>query len=255
MSPRPTQLAATVVLAGLIVGISLNTAPAQPPQVQPLPAVGAAAQPGQADGPEVLARGQVHEAYAATAEQAIAGEVVAQAPPEPIEELPPDQKPEGDNVVWIPGYWDWDDERADYIWISGFWRVPPPGRVWVPGSWHPVRGGHQWVSGFWQPVVVHQQGVMPAVQQEIEYLPQPPVSIENGPVVPSPGVDYVYVPGSWVYRGRYVWRPGVWITHRPGWVWVPARYSWSPVGFVFVDGYAEGNQGPFTLDVDVTAAP
>ncbi len=37
----------------------------------------------------------------------------------------PDQKPEGTNVQWIPGYWSWDDERKDYLWVSGFKRDVP----------------------------------------------------------------------------------------------------------------------------------
>ena len=36
---------------------------------------------------------------------------------------------------WIPGYWAWDDERADFLWVSGIWRALPPGRQWVPGYW------------------------------------------------------------------------------------------------------------------------
>ena len=108
-------------------------------------------QPAQGDGIDVLAKGPVHEAFAATAEGPTASPVVAKQPPDPIEELPPDQKPEGDNVQWLPGYWSWDEENTRFIWISGFWRQPPPGRVWVPGSWREARGGFQWVSGFWQP--------------------------------------------------------------------------------------------------------
>src|SRR5262245_44961727 len=80
-------------------------------------------------GVEVQARGQVHEAYAeAGAATAEPGVVVTKEPPEPIEEQPPEEKPEGDNVVWIPGYWAWDEEGEDFLWISGFWRVVPPGR-------------------------------------------------------------------------------------------------------------------------------
>ena len=97
------------------------------------------AQPGQADveeGVQVLTRGPVHEAFAETVtfdpEQGI---VVPTAPPAAIEELPPDQKPEGANVAWIPGYWGWDDERSDFLWVSGIWRALPPGRQWVPGYW------------------------------------------------------------------------------------------------------------------------
>lgn len=230
------RLPAALVLFAATLVVALPSAPAQftpgvaQPDAQPPP-------PAADDGPEVLARGPVHEAYAATAEQPAAGEVVPQAPPEPVEELPPDQKPEGENVQWIPGYWDWDEERTDFIWVSGFWRVPPPGRVWVPGSWRETAGGWQWTQGFWQPVAPPAQPNAPAVAQEIEYLPQPPAPIEVGPVVPAPGPNFVYVPGSWVWRTRYVWRPGFWIGHRPGWIWTPACYRWTPVGYVFVDGF------------------
>ena len=103
--------------------------------------------------------------------------IAPKMPPDPVEELPPDQKPEGDNVQWIPGYWHWDEDRTDFIWISGFWRVPPPGRVWVPGSWRESAAGWQWVSGFWQDTAPVQPG-QPAVQPDIEYLPQPPMTLE-----------------------------------------------------------------------------
>jgi hypothetical protein len=201
-----------------------------PPNAQP-------AQPGQPDpnDPEVLARGPVHEAFAATAEPPAASPLVPQRPPEPIEELPPEEKPDGDDVQWIPGYWHWDDDADRFIWISGFWRVPPPGRVWVAGSWREAAGGWQWAPGFWQEAAVPQPQQM--VQPEIQYLPQPPAPIEVGPSVPAPTGTSFYVPGSWVWRGRFVWRPGFWIEHRPGWVWVPAHFRWSPVGYVFVDGY------------------
>src|SRR5262245_60057927 len=139
--------------AGLVCGLALAlaltpaSAPGQlPPQGQPPAAPGV----DQNTGQEVLARGPVHEAYASTVETPAATPVVQQQPPEAIEELPPDEKPAGDNVQWIPGYWQWDEERTDFIWISGFWRAPPPNRVWVPGSWRQVQGGFQWVSGFWQ---------------------------------------------------------------------------------------------------------
>ena len=119
-------------------------------------------------GVEVQTRGPVHEAFASTVEMPKPGEIAPKAPPELIEELPPDQKPEGDNVQWIPGYWDWDAERTDFIWISGFWRVPPPNHVWVPGSWNRVTTGFQWTSGFWHLTQPNQP------QPELEYLPTPP---------------------------------------------------------------------------------
>ena len=55
--------------------------------------------------------------------------------------MPPDQKPAGQNIQWIPGYWGWDVSRNDYLWVSGIWREPPPNSQWVPGYWHQVDGG------------------------------------------------------------------------------------------------------------------
>src|SRR4051794_23835733 len=95
-----------------------------------------------ADDVEVLARGPVHEAYAEPSErEPKATPVIPKEPPKPIEELPPDQKPEGDNVQWMPGYWQWDDDKQDFLWVSGFWRGPPPERTWGPGGWRGGAGG------------------------------------------------------------------------------------------------------------------
>lgn len=189
----------------------------------------AAQDPMPAGEPEVQARGPVHEAFAApvgvTPEPTA---VVGKAPPNPIEELPAEQKPDGDNMQWIPGYWGWDADRNDYMWVSGFWRAAPPGRTWVPGHWNEVTGGWQWVPGIWQGAAV----------QEVSYLPAPPPPVQAAPSVPAPNPDDVFVPGHWVWRGdRYAWHPGYWVTYRPGWVWVPASYTWTPAGYVYVEGY------------------
>src|SRR5438045_2246772 len=81
-----------------------------------LPLRGPAAQ--EADlpqGVEVLTRGVVHEAFASPGQGRLKQPVaVAQEPPAPIEELPPEEKPDGDNVIWIPGYWAWDREAEQY---------------------------------------------------------------------------------------------------------------------------------------------
>lgn len=178
---------------------------------------------------DVLARGPVHEAFAQPQEgQALEGPVAPKEPPPPIEELPPEQKPEGDNVQWIPGYWQWDEEAGKFAWVSGTWRVMPPGRQWVPGHYAKTESGFQWVPGFWGNANVSEQQV----------LPTPPASVESGPSMPAPEADSVYVPGVWVYRDtRFLWRPGYYTGFRPGWVWVPAHYVWTPAGCVFVDGY------------------
>ncbi|MCS7021246.1 MAG: hypothetical protein NZU63_05400 [Gemmataceae bacterium] len=188
------------------------------------------------EGLEVRAKGPVHEAYATPAVDSRPTPIVPVQPPEPIEELPPEQRPEGDNVVWIPGYWHWDEEERQYVWVSGFWRVVPPGQVWVPGWWRAVEGGWQWVPGFWQSLPANEAGGGPA-PADIQYLPEPPADIEVGPSIPAPTATSFYVPGCWVWRGRYVWRPGFWWEFRPGWVWVPAHYRWTPLGWVFVPGF------------------
>src|SRR5262245_7388125 len=63
-------------------------------------------------GSDVLTRGPVHEAFAkpvTTDPQAPL--VISKQPPEPLQELPPAEKPAGANIVWVPGYWAWDDDR------------------------------------------------------------------------------------------------------------------------------------------------
>ena len=193
----------------------------------------ASAQPATEE--EVLTRGPVHEAFAEVIQLTpLAGIVITREPPAAIEETPPDERPAGDNVIWIPGYWAWDDDRNDFIWISGVWRIPPPDRTWVPGYWNQVQEGWQWISGFWAP----------AQMQDIDYLPPVPTSLDTGPNSPLPGNDYLWSagcwqwrPGGWLSRARYVWGPGSWRQVRPGWVWVPAHYVWTCNGCVFVDGY------------------
>ena len=181
------------------------------------------------EGVEVLTHGPIHEAFAETVEfDSQEGMLVQKAPPEPIEELPPDQIPEGENVEWIPGYWAWDDDMNDYIWVSGVWRVPPPGREWVPGYWVKALEGFQWVSGYWGKAGVG----------ETEYLPEPPETVESGPNAYAPSPDYGWIPGCWIWsRGHYVWRPGYWARMQPDWVWVPAHYEWTPRGYIFVGSY------------------
>ncbi len=180
-------------------------------------------------GMQILTRGPVHEAFAETVTfNPEPGIVVSQAPPDIIEELPPDQRPDGANVSWIPGYWAWDDERNNYLWVSGIWRDLPPGRQWTPGYWGQSGQSFQWTSGYWAD----------AAETETEYLPQPPVSLEVGPNIAAPATNLGWVPGSWIWQsGRYAWRPGYWAAGRPDWDWVPAHYTWAPRGYVFSDGY------------------
>ena len=53
-----------------------------------------------------MTRGPVHEAFAApVVHDPKAAPTIDKEPPAPINELPPDQKPAGQNVQWISGYW------------------------------------------------------------------------------------------------------------------------------------------------------
>jgi hypothetical protein len=182
------------------------------------------------EGIEVQTRGPVHEAFAQpVARDPEPTRVIEKQPPEPVPELPPDLKPEGEESVWIPGYWAWEDDREDFLWVSGTWRVPPPDRTWVPGYWAELDGGWQWVPGYWAAEV--------QVEAEAVLYPEPPDPIEEA--IPPPQEEGVsWVPGHWVYRTtRYWWTPGYYMHHRPGWVWVNPCYYWTPGGYVYTAGY------------------
>jgi hypothetical protein len=192
---------------------------------------GTVAAPADADnsGVEVLTRGPIHEAFAMPVNsERTTGIIIPRQPPDPVEEVPPEARPEGDNVTWISGYWSWDDDRKDFVWVSGVWRVPPPNFRWIPGYWQQATGGWQWISGFW----------MPAAAQEVEYLPeQPPQTLDQGPTGPAPGDNYFWTPGCWRWRTRYVWSPGFWAVCQPQWIWAPAAYYWTPRGWIYCDGH------------------
>ncbi|HLN29975.1 MAG TPA: YXWGXW repeat-containing protein [Gemmataceae bacterium] len=217
------RVAIVLAFLGLGSGFEISTGYGQPPPD--------AAPVAQADGTEVLASGPIHEAYAEPVDtKPQPTSVVPKQPPDSIQEIPPDQKPAGENVQWIPGYWSWDIDRNDFIWVSGVWRVPPPDQQWMPGYWNQVNGGWQWVPGFWNT----------GQQDQVQYLPPPPEALQAAASTPAPDPNSVFVPGTWVYvvrDSRYAWRPGYWVDYRPGWVWIPAHYYWTPVGYVFVDGH------------------
>ncbi len=181
------------------------------------------------EGVEVLTRGPVHEAFAEPIEaDPQAGVAITEPPPESIEEIPPELKPEGQNVAWIPGYWAWDDDRDDFLWVSGIWRNVPPGRRWVPGYWNRTDEGWVWVSGLWAPVEV----------EELVYREPPPEMLEVGPSSPLPSDEHFWVPGCWVWhQAGYRWRPGFWSHYQADWVWIPAHWVWTPRGCLFVPGY------------------
>lgn len=241
----------TVLLAFLFIAASWAVAEESADQ-------GAAAGPPPVPkGVEVLARGPVHEAFATPTSEPTPTKAVPKAPPKALDELPPDQKPEGD-TTWIGGYWAWDDERNDFLWVSGIWRTAPPGKRWVAGYWRDERGQWQWVPGFWTGTAPQQAQAPAEGKQDVTYLPQPPAPPEVAAPGQSPSADTFYVPGHWVWRGNvYAWQAGYWARVQPGYVWVPSHYRWTPGGYIFVAGYwdfAVARRGVLYAPVVVDAA-
>ncbi len=182
------------------------------------------------DDVEVMLRGPVHEAFAEQINaDPVPGLVIPSTPPEPVEELAPDVRPEGRDVEWISGYWAWDEDRNDFMWVSGIWREVPQGFRWLPGYWTEVEAGYQWVSGTW----------VSTQTAEITYLEtSPPASLEQGPVGVGPTTEHIWIPGCWTWQTtRYLWRPGYWSAGYSNWIWVPARYHWTPRGHFYCNGY------------------
>jgi hypothetical protein len=239
MNPLNSRtLAALIFFLGSALGAAAQEPTFRPPsgpgdfgEPPPVPRedVTTPADPAASPDVEVQARGPVHEAFARPSEVSPRpGPVIAKKPPQPVPEIPPEQKPEGQDVVWIPGYWAWDLDRKDFLWVSGVWRVPPPGRKWVPGAWQEVDGGWQWTAGFWAPTAA----------DSLPYVPEPPTSLDTGPSAPAPNDDSFYIPGMWLYQNDdWVWRPGFWSGCQDNWIWTPSCYYWTPSGYVGVNGY------------------
>ena len=208
-----TTMMMLALAAGRLYGADTDQPPPTPDQEQP----------------EVLTSGPVHEAFAEPVNlEAQEGLVAPEEPPAKIQEVPPGNRPQGDQFVWVPGYWAWDADRHGYIWVSACWRAAPPQMSWVPGYWARVPEGWQWVPGFWTP----------AGTQKVDYLPVPP-AIENvEPLGPPPSPDDIWAPPCrYWYEGQYILRPGYWVHGQPGWIWVPSHYVWTPRGYVFAGGH------------------
>ena len=227
----------TAALAGAQPPLPLLPPPEKPAPIpvprpagseEPLPEPRAVVEPEP--GVKVLDKGPIHEAFAQPgADVRGNGMTAPKAPPAPIPELPPEAKPDGDRVQWVPGYWQWDADRNDFIWVSGLWRNAPPGRSWSAGQWKEVGGQWTYLPGSWRPVDVNSWRID---------LPKPPASVENGPNGPSPEPDGLWIPGAWVFRDeKYVWRPGYWAAPNGDRMWVPGQYLATPHGYQYIPGY------------------
>lgn len=181
-------------------------------------------------GVKVAEKGPIHEAYAQPGAEVRGKDITApKAPPPAINEIPPDSKPEGTNVKWIPGYWQWDQDKNDFIWVSGFYRNVPPNRAWEPGKWIEKDGKNIYTPGFWRPTDSNSWRVD---------LPEPPKSIESGPSTPNDNPNAMWVPGGWEYRdNQFVWRAGYWAAPYRNLMWQPSQYVFNGSGYNCVPGY------------------
>ena len=181
---------------------------APPPDPTPVGRVpgGQIAQGAEADasGGQVLTRGPIHEAFAApVVHDPRPAPVIPKQPPDPIQEMPPDQKPAGQNVQWIPGYWSWDRlaqrlplgqrhlARAAAEQPVGP-RLLAPGRRGIPVGLRHVDAGSAGPS--------RGQGQAPGAGQP-SYLPPPPRASKRARPRRSPAPTSPGRPGYWSWQG------------------------------------------------------
>ena len=80
------------------------------------------------------------------------------APPElPVYEQPICPEP---NLMWMPGYWAYDQDQGDYYWVPGAWvEAPYDGALWTPDYWDWYGGRYRFHRGYWGRHVGYYGGV------------------------------------------------------------------------------------------------
>ncbi len=191
--------------------------------------------------PVPIENGPVHEAIATIINANLILEAISTAPPKNIIERIPAQ--EISNANWISGYWAWSRRLNDYVWVSGVWRVAPPGQQWIDGYWEKFEDGWVWINGFWSSKPLDQ----------INFIKQALPTTPAETIMAAPGEDYFCVPGYWSYEPQdksFVWVGGGWQPFNPDWVLVPAHYVWRHDGYIFIEAFwdwpLEQRGQPFT---------
>ena len=174
-----------------------------------------------------MASGPVHEAFLSPRRD-VAPPLVPKAPPAAVVERPAAAAP-SPGARWIDGYWEWAPDSGGFVWVTGTWRVPPPGRTWIAGGWRRDGDGWRRDPGFWSDRPVDQI----VFREDGPPDHRPP----DDPGAP-PRPNCFFIPGQFVLDGdRVEWREGFWTDARPGWAWVPAGWVRRPRGWLFQDGY------------------
>ena len=125
-----------------------------------------------------------------------------QQPPRPIAERPSGPRPDR-GATWVPGYWDWDSARAEFVWIGGVWQVPPPGLDVGHRPLEARPGRLVSCPGFWSRR--RDNGAIPTTystaNQPAWRSTGPPAGHPDDNPAAAPGPDYFYVPGHYARRG------------------------------------------------------
>jgi hypothetical protein len=160
-------------------------------------------------------------------------------PPGPIAERPSGRRPDR-RATWVPGYWDWDPARAEFVWIGGVWQIPSPGSMWVTARWMRDQDGWYRSSGFW--TRRRDNGAIAttfsAPAQPAWRTTGPPADHPDDTPIAAPGPDYFYVSGHYTPAGDQLkWKSGFWTRAQAGWDWIPARWVRRAAGWEFRAGY------------------
>ena len=170
----------------------------------------------------------IHEAFISKFTDPIPPVIISKQPPAAIIENIP-TRPAND-LIWIPGYWAWLEEKNDYTWVCGVWRRAPPRNFWIPGTWNEYKGGWAWSKGFWSRVAL----------DNLYHIEQEPPHAIDDKVPIAPAKDYFWIPGYWQYSiasKSYSWLSGKWELFNENWVLAPASYVWTPSGYYYAPMY------------------
>ncbi len=54
-------------------------------------------------------------------------------------------------TTWIPGHYNWDPNRSNYVWTGGHYAEAPADTAqWVPGHWVQTPTSWIWIEGGWR---------------------------------------------------------------------------------------------------------
>ena len=170
----------------------------------------------------------LHEAFITPVRDIPPLQAVSMPPGVRINETVPPQPDQA--MLWIPGYWAYNSDLSDFVWVTGAWRRPPPEHTWISGKWAQLPEGWVWISGFWSPVP----------ESSLTYIQKrPPDQIDEEAGMPGKD-NYFWMPGYWNYdqdTNDFEWVGGQWAALDRNWIFVPAHYVWTEKGYVFIGAY------------------